>query len=65
MDPEDDSQPEEELIGLPEDGEEGVLPGSDSRVSAASDVLNRVTSSGTEVSIASCASRLAVGGWLC
>jgi hypothetical protein len=64
MDPDDDNKPEAELIGFPEDCEEDS-PGLDSRVSAASDVLNRVTSSGTGVSIASCASRLAVGGWLC
>jgi len=51
MDPEEDSQPEEELIGFPEGWEEGS-PGSESRVSAASGVLNRVTSSGTGVSIA-------------
>ena len=52
MDPDEDSQPDEELIGLSGDGEAGAT-GSDSRVSAASDVLSRVTSSATGVSIPS------------
>ena len=59
MDPDDESQPEEELIGLSEDCEDGAA-GSDNRVSAASGVLNRVTSSGTGVSITAGGWRLAV-----
>ena len=52
MDPDEESQPDEELIGLSGEGEAGAA-GSDSRVSAASEVLNRVTSSATGVSIPS------------
>ena len=50
MDPDEDNQPDEELIGFSEDWEEGSA-GLESRVSAASGVLKRVTSSATVVSI--------------